>query len=148
MNGLVLKDLKVIEAMDGNLNTENQANGIGSNIIPVKLNKGGDFSKYSSVFDQDQLNGLISHVRNLIEEVATEILKGKIKIEPTKISKQTSCDYCELSAICQFDTSFKDNQYRVLKKLKNEQVLEKISEEQTEKVVEKCQNGQTHSKKL
>ena len=147
MDGLVLKDIKVIEALDRDLNKENLESGVKSNIIPVNINKGGKFSANSSVFEHDELNGLISHVRNLIGEVATEILKGKIKIEPTKMNKRTSCEYCELGSICQFDTSFKDNDYRNLKKLKDKEVLEKVKSEQDEKEVEKCQNGQQHKVK-
>ena len=147
MDGLVLKDIAVIEALDRDLNKENLECGVKSNIIPVNINKGGKFSANSSVFEHDELNGLISHVRNLIGEVATEILKGKIKIEPTKMNKRTSCEYCELGSICQFDTSFKDNDYRNLKKLKDKEVLEKVKSEQDEKEVEKCQNGQQHKVK-
>ena len=130
MDGLVLKDVKVIQALDRNLDRKNDDEKVASDIIPVTINKSGSFSANSSLFEQDELNGLISHVRNLIGEVATEILKGKIKIEPTKVNKRTSCEYCELSAICQFDTSFKDNEYRTLKKLKNKEVLERVKEEQ------------------
>ncbi len=130
MDGLVLKDVKVIEALDKNLDREDENQKLASDIIPVTINKNGNFAANSSLFEQDEFNGLISHVRNLIGEVATEVLRGKIKIEPTKVDKRTSCDYCELSAICQFDTSFRDNEYRTLKKLKDKEVLEKVKEEQ------------------
>lgn len=131
MNGLVLKDVRVIEALDSNLKRE-EDKAQDSNIIPVKINKSGSYSANSSVFELEELNGLVNHVKNLIGEIATEILKGNIKIEPKKINKKTSCDYCELSAICQFDTSFKDNEYKSLKKLKDKEVLSKIKNEKSE----------------
>lgn len=146
MDGLVLKDVKVIEALDKNLDREDEDKRVASNIIPVTINKNGDFAANSSLFEQEELKGLISHVRNLIGEVAREILRGKIKIQPTKINKRTSCEYCELSSICQFDTSFIDNEYRTLKKLKNKEVLEKIKEQEEKGVDTECQNGQNHNK--
>lgn len=135
MDGLVVKNIDLIEKMDETLKTEN-----ASDILPVKLKKDGDFSASSSVFEDEQLKELISHVRNLISEISTEILKGKIRVEPTKTKNRTSCEYCELSSICQFDTSFKDNGYNTLKKLTNKEVLERIGND--EEVVEKCQDGQ------
>lgn len=137
MNGLVLKDVKVIEALDRNLMQTDDKKNPKSDIIPVDRKMNGDFSAGSSVFEHEELNGLIAHARNLIEEVSTEILRGKIKIQPKKIDKRTSCEYCKLSAICQFDTSFKDNDYELLKKLKDKEVLAKIKEEQSERAVEK-----------
>ena len=140
MDGLVVKNISVIEKMDENLKTENT-----SHIVPIKLKKDGDFAANSSVFEDEELRGLISHVRNLISEISTEILKGKIRVEPTKTKSRTSCEYCELSSICQFDTSFKDNNYNTLKKLTNKEVLERINN--NEEVVEKCQDGQNLNNK-
>lgn len=138
MNGLVLNDIKVINALDKGLGEsigkKNLEEKIESNVIPVDINKSGKFSAGSSLYESDELSSLISHVRNLIGEIATEILKGKIKIEPVKTSGGTSCTYCELNAICQFDTSFKDNEYRVLKKIKKDEIFEKIK---SKEVVEK-----------
>ena len=126
MNGLVVNDIKVIEALDTNLK-----DGPKSNIIPVDIKKDGSPSANSSVYENDELNSLISHTRNLIADISTEILKGKIKIEPIKNDKKIPCEYCELSAICQFDTSFEDNKYRVLKKLGKKEVFEEIEKEKS-----------------
>ncbi|KNF09410.1 ATP-dependent helicase/deoxyribonuclease subunit B [Gottschalkia purinilytica] len=123
MDGLVLKDINVIKALDSTIDA-----GVTSKIIPVSLKKDGEPSKSSSVFEKEDLDNLINHVKNLIGEIATQILKGKIKIEPCKNGDKISCEYCQFDSICQFDTSFEDNEYKLIKKLKNEEVLEKIKE--------------------
>ena len=56
------------------------------------------------------------------------MLSGDVKIEPCKSSKITYCDYCDYSAICQFDTSIKDNKYRIIVNKSKEKVWEAIEE--------------------
>jgi len=121
MDGLILKNVKVVKAMDRDIETERN-----SPIIPVQMTKNGDFGKRSSAVEEEELKGLIKHVRNLIIEIAVEILKGNIKIEPCKIGNRVSCEYCQYISICQFDTRFENNRYRNIKKLTNEEVIEKI----------------------
>ncbi len=121
LDGIILKDINIVKSMDRDIEETNN-----SSIIPVSINKDGSFSKSSSVLDKEDMNLLIKHVKGLISEIAEEILKGKIKIEPCKIDKRVSCTYCEFSTICQFETSFEDNKYRNIKKLKDDDVMLRI----------------------
>lgn len=123
LDGVIIKDINIVKAMDRDIEESNI-----SSIIPVSINKDGSFSKYSSVLEKEDLDKLIKHVKGLISEIAEEILKGKIKIEPCKTDKYVSCAYCEFSTICQFETSFDDNRYRNIKKLKDEDVILRIRE--------------------
>ncbi|MFA5524952.1 MAG: PD-(D/E)XK nuclease family protein, partial [Tissierellales bacterium] len=123
LDGIILKDINIVKAIDRDIEQTNN-----SSVIPVSINKDGSFSKTSSVIDKEELNILISHVKGLISEIADEILKGKIKIEPCKTDKYVSCAYCEYLSICQFETSFEDNKYRNIKKLKDADVISKIKE--------------------
>lgn len=123
LDGIILKDINIVKAIDKDIEETSS-----SSIIPVSINKDGSFSKNSSVLDKEDLDMLIKHVKGLISEIAEEILKGKIKIEPCKTDKYVSCAYCEFSTICQFETSFEDNNYRNIKKLKDEDVILKIKE--------------------
>lgn len=122
MKGLVVKDLKIIKAID-------KAIEKNSDIIPVALNQDESIGKRSSVATEEDFQGLINHIKNLIKEIAKEMLKGNVKIQPCKKGKQISCQYCDYLAICQFDSVFEDNKYRVIKELKPEEVLEKIRKE-------------------
>ncbi len=115
MDGLVLADTELIKEMD------REVDGY-SEIIPVRINKNGELSKLSSAATPAQFQALLSHTRGLLARAAEEILAGNISIAPYKQKDFTPCNYCEYSAICQFDTMFKDNRYRVLKRVKDEQI--------------------------
>ncbi|SKC49070.1 helicase-exonuclease AddAB subunit AddB [Maledivibacter halophilus] len=124
MDGIVTKDIRVAKAMDRDIEAEKS-----SLIIPANLKKDGSFSKNSSVIEEADIYHLIKHVRNLVIEIAGEILKGNIKIQPCKIDNNISCSYCQYNSICQFDRNFENNEFRNIKKLKDEEVLRKIKAE-------------------
>ncbi|WP_432666128.1 helicase-exonuclease AddAB subunit AddB [Wukongibacter baidiensis] len=124
MDGIITKDIKIVKAMDKNIEEERN-----SLVIPAALKRDGDFSKSSSVLEEEEIYSLIKHVRNLVIEIGGEILKGNIKIEPCKIENNVSCTYCGYNAICQFDKNFENNNYRVIRKLKDDEVIKKIKSE-------------------
>ncbi|MDU3352597.1 helicase-exonuclease AddAB subunit AddB [Clostridium sp.] len=110
MNGLLLKDAELVKAMDNDMETY-------SLVIPATFKKDGDFSSNSSVITEEQFNILREYVNFKMIELCEDMLSGKIRIEPCKNQRTSYCDYCDYSAICQFDTSIKDNKYKlVLKK--------------------------------
>jgi ATP-dependent helicase/nuclease subunit B len=41
-------------------------------------------------------------------------LDGNVKLNPYKKKANTACTYCEYRPVCQFDTTMKDNRYRIL----------------------------------
>ncbi|MBF8982559.1 helicase-exonuclease AddAB subunit AddB [Lutibacter sp. B2] len=125
MKGLVLKDVNIVRHMDKDLEGY-------SDIIPVGLNKNGEFYSKSSAIDEETFKDLIHYVRNLVKEISGEMMKGNIQIAPCKNGKQTSCDYCSYKSICQFDTMFEDNEYKSMKKLSDQEVIGKIKENFTE----------------
>lgn len=109
MNGLILKDAKLVRSMDNSMETY-------SLIIPAEFKKDGDFSAKSSVVTESQFEILRKYVNDKMIELCGEMLSGTVKIEPCKSTATTYCGYCDYSAICQFDTSIKDNKYRVIMK--------------------------------
>ena len=117
MNGLLLKDAKLVKAMDKDMETY-------SLIIPAAFKKDGDFSSTSSVVTEEQFDILRKYVNDKMVELCDEMLSGQIKIEPTKSLKVTYCDYCDYSSICQFDTSIRDNKYKVLLNKDKEEIWE------------------------
>ncbi len=121
MDGIIAKDIKIAKAMDRHIEEERS-----SLVIPVNLKGDGDFSKSSSVLEEEEIYSLIRHVKNLVIEIAGEILKGNIKIQPCKVDNNISCTYCGYQAICQFDKNFENNNYRIIRKLKDDEVLKKI----------------------
>ena len=122
MNGLAIKNVEILKKIDRNLSSS-------SDILPVGLKKDGDFYANASVASEEEFKMLIGYVRGMLKESGEEILQGKIGITPCKIAKYTPCGYCSYKGICQFDSRLEDNQYRVLKKMKDEEVYQNIQRE-------------------
>ena len=129
MDGLLLKDAKVVKAMDNEMETY-------SLIVPAAFKKDGDFTSTSAVVTKEQFDILRKYVNDKMIEICEEMLSGDIKIEPCKSSKVTYCDYCDYSSICQFDTSLKDNKYKIILKKKKDDLwksmVDKVKEEEGE----------------
>ncbi len=115
MNGLLLKDAELVKAMDNDMETY-------SLVIPATFKKDGDFSSNSSVITEEQFNILREYVNFKMIELCEDMLSGKIRIEPCKNQRTSYCDYCDYSAICQFDTSIKDNKYKLVLKKDNKEI--------------------------
>ena len=115
MNGLLLKDVELVRAMDNDMETY-------SLVIPATFKKDGDFSSNSAVITEEQFNILREYVNVKMIELCEDMLSGKIKIEPCKKQKIAYCDYCDYSAICQFDTSIKNNKYKVVLKKDDKEI--------------------------
>lgn len=114
MDGLVLADTALVKEMDREIDGY-------SEIIPARINKDGKLGK-SSAATEAQFKALLLYAKDLLSRTAERMLKGDISIAPYRQKGLTPCNYCEYSAICQFDTMFEDNCYRVLKRIKDEQV--------------------------
>ena len=129
MDGLLLKNVELVKAMDKDMETY-------SLIIPAAFKKDGDFTSTSSVVTEGQFELLRKYVNDKMIEICEEMLSGEVKIEPCKSSKVTYCDYCDYSAICQFDTSIRDNKYKIILKKKKEDlwnaIINKVKEEEGE----------------
>ncbi|MGG7179173.1 helicase-exonuclease AddAB subunit AddB [Clostridium paraputrificum] len=121
MNGLLLKDAELVRAMDNDMETY-------SLVIPATFKKDGDFSSNSAVITEEQFNILRDYVNSKMIELCEDMLSGKIKIEPCKNQKMAYCEYCDYSSICQFDTSIKDNKYKLVLKKDDNEIWSKMKE--------------------
>ena len=120
MDGLLLKNVELVKSMDRDMETY-------SLIIPAAFKKDGDFTSASSVVTESQFELLRKYVNDKMIEICEEMLSGEVKIEPCKSSKVTYCDYCDYSSICQFDTSIKDNKYKIISKKKKDDLWDAMS---------------------
>lgn len=121
MNGLVLANARLVEAMDQNMGTE-------SNILNLKVKKDGSYGNMPTV-TSEEFEKLRKHIRKTLADIGNEIMSGNIKNEPLKRKGATTpCEYCEYKLICQFDKDL-GNQYHYINELKDEEVLAKIREE-------------------
>ena len=119
LRGLILKDAKVVKAMDRDMEGY-------SLIIPAGFKKEGDFKSNSSVVTEEDFNLLREYVNKKIKSLCEEMLSGDIKIEPSKNSNNSYCDYCDYSSICQFDTRIKDNKYNIIIKKSQDEIIAKM----------------------
>ncbi len=122
LKGLLLKDAKVIKAMDKDIEGY-------SLVIPAAFKQNGDFTANSSVVTEEEFNLLREYVNKKMKETCEEMLSGEIKIEPSNNNKTPFCEYCDYSSICQFDTKLKDNKYKVILKKSQDNIMEKIKNE-------------------
>ncbi len=123
MNGLVVEDSEVIEAMD------NQIDGY-SNVIPVRLNKSGTISHaQSKTVAKEDMQAVRRFVRNKHQTAGNGILAGDTSITPYKLKDNTPCQFCSYRSVCQFDPADPEQSYRKLKPLSPDQAVELIRKE-------------------
>ena len=125
MKGLVLKDARVVRAMDKDIEGY-------SLVIPAAFKKDGNFKSNSDVITEEEFKMLREYVNKKMVELCEDMLSGNIKIEPTKNSNRTHCEYCDFASICQFDTNIKDNKYKVVIRKSQDEIWNNIKEEITE----------------
>ncbi len=121
LDGISLDDVKVLKHLDADL-FDNSV----SNVIQVKIKADGAFTKDSKIMPLEAFEGMIRHVEETIKTIGDELLEGKIDVSPCKTDGYVSCQFCDYKALCQFDRHFEGNAYRRIKKLGNDEVIEKL----------------------
>jgi ATP-dependent helicase/nuclease subunit B len=101
-----------------------------STVLPAAIKKDGSFYSSSSVADKNAFDVLRAYTRRMIQEVGQGITEGNISISPYRLNNRTPCEFCSYRPVCQFDQSKEGNQYRFLKKQKDNQVLEQMKEKE------------------
>ncbi|ATW23894.1 helicase-exonuclease AddAB subunit AddB [Candidatus Formimonas warabiya] len=122
MRGLLLADVKLIKEMDHTMEGS-------SLIIPATINKGDVLGKNTSAATMAQFKLLRKYVRKLLKDLCREMMKGNVSIQPYKKKGTTSCTYCSFLPVCQFDTSRKENAFRLLYDKENDEVWSLMGEE-------------------
>lgn len=115
MRGLLLADVKLIREMDKSIEG-------ASLILPATVNKGDVLGKSSSTASKEQFKALRSHIRKLLKDLCTEIMKGKVDVKPFKKKGATACSYCSFLPVCQFDTTNGDNNFKLLHDKDNHEI--------------------------
>lgn len=119
LDGIVLHDIKVIKAING----EEQ---------DVIKNKGR--SKTEHLLELNQFELLIDRVEKNVYDALDGMISGIIEAHPVKSEKNntTACDYCRYSSICKFDEELEENSYRVIPSYKTEEVIAMLEGEDDE----------------
>ncbi|MCL1631072.1 helicase-exonuclease AddAB subunit AddB [Sporolactobacillus sp. CPB3-1] len=122
MKGLLLQDEEALRL------TDQSANGGQSEIAPFGVKKNGEFYKNSSLAGKEEFETLRHYTRQIMTETGCRIIDGDVTIAPYKFDGQVPCAHCSFRPVCRFDQSQPGNQYRLLKKMSDENVLKKVAE--------------------
>ncbi|MCI1857201.1 MAG: helicase-exonuclease AddAB subunit AddB [Sporolactobacillus sp.] len=120
MKGLLLED------EDALLMTDERAKGGRSEIAPFGIKKSGGFYKGSSLAAPEEFAALQRYTKEIMKQAGEKITGGDVRIAPYKLNGRIPCTYCPFRPVCQFDRSQPGNDFRLLKKLGDRQVLEQI----------------------
>ena len=123
MNGLVVEDPEVIQAMDEGIDGY-------SNVIPVRLNKSGTVSaSQSKTVVKEDMQAIRQFVRGKHQNAGNGILDGNTSITPYKVKEDTPCQFCSYRSVCQFDPADPAQTYRKLPALSPDKAVELIRKE-------------------
>ena len=125
MKGLIIKNPEVMEYMDRNLANPKQK----SSVIRAETNKDGTPSKNTAGITDEQFEIIREYTRKNMGELCTGMMSGNIKIEPKKSNDRDACRFCAYSSICKFDTTLKDNSYKVIYNMSNDDIILKMKED-------------------
>ena len=89
MNGIFLKDVKILEKMDKKIN---KADEKLIDILPSKINS------TKKALDEKEFEDLCKEAKVILKNIGNELLEGIVRIKPNK--KANYCEYCDYSSIC------------------------------------------------
>lgn len=75
---------------------------------------------------QEEFELLLTHVERELLAVADAILAGEAAIRPYRLDKATPCGYCVFRPVCQFDHNLPENDYLVLPRLADQEILDDL----------------------
>lgn len=128
MNGLMLGQEEIIRMMDNTLDSGD------STIVAAGIKKDGELTKRSKVASKDEFTDLRRYVRRFYVKTGNRIADGIVDIAPYKMKERKPCTFCSFKPVCQFDESMEGNEYRTLKSLPKEEIMQLIRKEEEEDV--------------
>ncbi|GAU77980.1 helicase-exonuclease AddAB subunit AddB [Fusibacter sp. 3D3] len=123
LDGIALEEPLILEKMDRMLIEENK-----SVVMKVSYKKDGAFTKDSKVLPLETFYHMIDHVKEKIKEIGMTLLEGEISPSPCQTEGRIACNACDYQSFCQFDPKFEGNSYRMLPKLDQESIIQKVKE--------------------
>lgn len=135
--GMLNSDNPVLPAFDKNFDSDTGEfpESLTSLVAPFATIKEGELSKSSSVINTKDFKKIIDYTRKNILSMKSRIMNGDTQASPYKkpaSTGETACKNCLYSDICRFDARIDGNDYRILKKLSDDDVIYKLYKEQSE----------------
>ena len=89
MNGLFLKDVKILENMDKYVKDSKEK------LIDISPSK---MSNATKALEETEFDNLCKEALDILKNIGNEMTKGVVKINLKK--KNTACDYCDFAGVC------------------------------------------------
>lgn len=128
----VLRKLRLdgyVNENDGIINKMDKTVERTSSVIPATLNKDGSLSKSrSKTATTKQMELLMDYNDSTLQKLGEKMYGGNTSISPCLLEKESACSYCKFEAVCGFDKKLSCYRYRNLRKLKNDEIWEKMEE--------------------
>ena len=124
LNGLSRREAEIIRLQDETLKPSEE-----SRVIPVKLNKDGSLSRTSKTAGKESFDLIRRYADRKIRELGRQILDGHAEIAPAVLKEQDSCTYCPYHGICGFDERIPGFSRRRIRKLAEEELLQRMAGE-------------------
>ena len=125
-NGILIADEEILDLIEPGMEKDRANSEIYSS---VKRKVNGDISwPRNQSFTPDQLELLLAYNSYLIKNAGSEILSGKIKLDPYTYGQQSSLTYSDFKDIFFFDAMLKENNYHKIKAIDKKTLLNLIKE--------------------
>ena len=122
--GLINDDQLLMLAAEPDLNKPRSTSSIYAG---VSSTKDGSLKFGGSYFNSDELELLLKYDEELIKDASSQILAGKVKLNPYKYGNgNNALTYSDFRDIFFFDAMLKENKYHQVGSLKRDELLEKI----------------------
>lgn len=128
--GLIIDHDSILRKLDIEKDEDNSGHSI---YYPIKLLKSGEVRPANNnppFIESEDLSRMLKYNRELIDQAGKEILSGKLDMRPYHHDQVKYIDTVsgEYQAISMFDITLKENKYRYLKDLSQEEFLDKLKE--------------------
>ena len=120
MQGLLIKDPSIIKAMDKSLGNGERTSSF---VIPANINNDGSLGRHTKGVSIEEFEVIRKYVKETIIDICEDMLDGNISIAPYKNKDKNSCELCEYSSVSQFDSSLKENNYKIINKKSDDEII-------------------------
>ncbi|MDO5027380.1 MAG: PD-(D/E)XK nuclease family protein [Tissierellia bacterium] len=121
LDGLLVDDNKALLRSDASFSLDSRPN---SNLVKVD-SRIKDYKKQKNIISQEVFENIFDNSNRIIKESIHKIKAGDISVKPYRLENMSPCTFCPYRTICKF----KNDNYRNLKTLSKDEVLEKLGVE-------------------
>ena len=122
LQGVVLADVSVVEAMDGG----------ESFSLGTIFTKSGSLSAHAPAYTPEELQSLLAHAKDTAALLADGIREGEVSVSPAQIDQWSACQWCEYAAVCGIDPTIPGCTKRVLPRMSRQELLDRLANQSSE----------------